>query len=93
MSKTEKIFHQMISENFDLFAKFKEVSEFFKNNQRIEEFHAIGDEIIKIISIYQIKLCADSDRAGKSKFTVSLSDGFWELIRENYPMIDDVGVF
>lgn len=92
MSKTEKLFRQMVDENHDLFDKFIELSEFGETRQKTEEFHSLGEKILEIISIYEEKLCGDSDRAGKSRFTSSLSEGFWQLIREKFPEVDDVGV-
>lgn len=93
MTKFEKMFTEMLEENKDLFSEFETVSKEFARKQSVEKFHNVGEKVIDTIKVYEDKLCGDSDRAGKGKFTSALSEKFWILIREKFEFIDDIGVF
>ncbi|RMD76714.1 hypothetical protein D6810_03145 [Candidatus Dojkabacteria bacterium] len=93
MIKVEKVFRDMLEQNEKLIKKFDELSNSVKEGEYVEEFHKVGEQILKMISTYENILCGLSDRSGKGKFTQSLSKKFWEKVRNRFELIDQIGVF
>lgn len=94
MTKHQKYFLTMISENKDFFDKFKVLHDLYKNNQEKyqAEFNIEGEKALGIIRHYEQSLVAKSTTSQFAKFSSNLSDKFKEAVRGYFPMIDFVGV-
>ncbi len=56
------------------------------------EFNRKGGEILRIISRFENQLCGKSENCGFGKFSSSLSEKFWQTIKEEFPKIDEIGL-
>ena len=95
MPKYKEYYQQMIDLNKDLFTKFKVVHDNFSQqpDKFRSEYNEIGREVQDIIRDWENRLCAHSENSSFGKFSSSLSDKFWDLIRKDYPKIDEIGVY
>lgn len=82
----------MMSEYEDFFKDFKALHDKFAEDSETyrDEFDEKGQKILRIIRRYDNELCAKSENSGFGKFSVSLSDKFWEQVRAYFPKIDEV---
>ncbi|OGG09561.1 hypothetical protein A2154_01380 [Candidatus Gottesmanbacteria bacterium RBG_16_43_7] len=94
MQKFEMIYEQMLAENSDLFASFKNIHDAYAINPQMNQskFNTIGREIIEVIRNYERILCGKTESGQYGKFSPKLSERFWQEVRKNYPKIDFVGV-
>ncbi len=84
----------MISENKELFDKFKIVHDNYiaDRSKWIVEFNQQGEVVVEIMRKYEKLLTIHSDNSKYSKFSTNLSSKFWDEVRKIYPKIDFVGV-
>ena len=94
MTKYQQFYQQMIDENSDIFKKFMDLHDKYVKNPDVHqsEYNAIGENIVKIIRVWERKLCSHSERGQYGKFSAGLADKFWTLVRADFPKIDFVGV-
>ena len=94
MTKFREYFDLMLEKNPDLFKHFGAVHNAYvldpKANQ--DEFNAVGAEVQEVIIEFENRLCHHSEKGVYAKFSHQMSDKFWELVRDKYPKIDDVGI-
>lgn len=88
MTKSQKIFGQMLDENADLFDKFESLSP--KKNR--DEFNRIGEQVMEVIKKYEGILCGKTESANLGQFSGGLAGKFWELVRLRFADIDEVGM-
>lgn len=82
----------MLEKESEIFTKFADLSRNYIEGSDNKKFHEVGEQILEIINSYEQILCGVSDRAGKGKFTNILSMKFWNKIRENFPMVVQIGI-
>ena len=84
----------MVEKNPDLFKKFKQVHDAaWKNPENItEDFHQIGLEVLDTIRFWERKLCSGMERGKYAQYSQGLSEKFWQVVKKDYPLIDQVGV-
>lgn len=90
-----KVYYQkMIDENRVLFDKFAKVIEGLKPEQlsTATEFHQVGQEVLDVVRDFDRRLCAAMGRGLYSVYSEKLSQKFWDLVRQDFPQIDLVGV-
>lgn len=92
MTKYEKTFKLMIEENEYVFNHFKEIQDkYFEGEKELEhDFNVEGTKVMRIIRRFEDALCSKSENTRYGKFSESLSDKFWELVRAYLPHIDEV---
>jgi len=92
MVKYKEFYTRMINQNKELFENFSKVyKQFEKEPEKFkEEFNTIGREVNVVVRRTDNKLCAQTEQSNYNKFSMGLSDKFWEMVRENYPYIDKV---
>jgi hypothetical protein len=88
MTKTQKIFMEMLEQNQDLFNKFDQLTP--KANR--SEFNEIGEKVLDVVKKYEGILCNNTESSKLGKFAPGLAAKFWELIRVRFPEIDEVGM-
>lgn len=88
-------FQKMIDENRLIFEKFKRLQEKYSLNpeELQEEFNKQGEKILEIVSEYESRLCANTERGGIfNKFSASLAEKFKDEVRKHFPYIDYIGL-
>jgi hypothetical protein len=93
-AKYKKVFDDMLTENQEVFDNFKAIHDLFDKDSsaNIKEFNRQGLPIMDIIREYEDMLCNYSEGGKFGKYSLKLSEKFWELIRSKFPRIDEVGV-
>lgn len=96
MSSTKyQIFYDRARESRpDLFRAFKEVHDSYSAHPKKfeEQFHTEGIKVLDILRDAERRLCAGQMRGGYGAYSQGLSEKFWELVRKDFPLIDQVGV-
>lgn len=84
----------MVNENLKLFNDFQDIHDKYMQDpiKWQTQFNFLGKTIVNIIRIWERKLCQDSERGQFGKFSDTLADKFWNVVRMDYPKIDFVGV-
>jgi hypothetical protein len=93
-AKYKQFFEEMVSQHQELFDKFATLQDKFSKDREgvIEEFNNVGKEVLAILRDGERRLCRQTESGGYSKYSGSLADKFWQLVREKYPKIDLVGM-
>lgn len=94
MPKYKAYFEKMLSENKKLFDEFRKIhSEYSLNSGSSQEkFNQIGSQILEVIHEYENRLCANTERGIYNKFSSGLAEKFQVEVKNNFPMIDHVGL-
>lgn len=94
MSKYEQYYQKMIDENSKLFAEFQDIHDNYVLNPREcqTKYNEIGEEVVSIIRDWEKRLCRESEGGQFGKFSASLADKFWSLVRRDFTKIDFVGI-
>lgn len=83
----------MVKNNNQLFTEFRKVHDKVESDKSLKkDFNKIGEEVIEVIRIYVDDLCRTSEGSGYGNYTSKLSDKFWNEVRKEFPLIDDVGI-
>lgn len=78
----------------ELFADFAQVHQNFALNPEINraKFNQVGRDFVSLIRAYERRLCGGMERTNNSVYSTNVSEKFWSLIRQDFPLIDQVGV-
>lgn len=84
----------MIDQNLKLFSSFQTLHDDYVKNPTLwqEKFNLEGVKILEIIREWERKLCQHSERGQFGKYSSSLAEKFWNIVRIDYPKIDFIGV-
>lgn len=93
-AKYQIYYQKMIDDNRSLFDRFAKIHQSFDQDQELnaEAFHQLGRDVLDVIRDYDRRLCAAMGRGVYSIYSDKLSQKFWDLVREDFPKIDLVGV-
>lgn len=94
MKLYQKLFQEMLTNNEDLFTRFREIHDKFAENQNAhkKKFNEVGEEVMTVIRKYEKQLVGSTERSQYSKFSTGLSDKFWSGVRQLFPKIDFIGI-
>lgn len=94
MVKYKKAFKEMLEYNQQLFNEFKVIHDSFGKDQDKwrDKFNETGTKALRVIRRYENELCSKSENTGFGKFSMNLSDKFWEEVRGLLPLIDKVKI-
>lgn len=94
MTKYKKAVEEMLEYNHDLFVAFKKLHDNFVTDPVTfkDEFNAEGEKVLRIVRRYENMLCGKSESVGFSKYSVNLSEKFWNEVKTHFPKIDQVGM-
>ena len=92
MAKYEKQFQLMCEENKLLFDEFKKYHDMLDSNDKSakDKFNELGRKVLRVVRRYENELCAKSENSGFGRYSVNLSEKFWEEVRSHFPRIDEV---
>ncbi len=92
-TKHDKYYQLMRQSNQDLFDKFSAfTSDNLSSSQQATDFDEVGREVLDVIRFWERKLCSGMERGRHAQFSNQLADKFWQQVRNDYPLIDQVGV-
>lgn len=88
------MYQEMLNKNPDLFAHFQAIHDQYtlSPSQHQTEFNEVGAQVVDLVTEYENKLCRTSEKGQYAKYSHNLSDKFHELVRSDFPKIDDVGL-
>lgn len=94
MTKFKEYFDRMLIVEKDLFKEFEDIHDRYvlEPDKLQEELNKKGSEAMKVIRIWEGKLCSQSEKGGYGGYTSSLAEKFWSEVRKKYPAIDKVGI-
>lgn len=93
-TKHHLYYQKVVDEHQELFDQFKAVHDAFAINRDANEerFHSIGRDVLDLLRDCERRLCSGMERGGYASYSGKLAEKFWALVRQDYPLIDQVGV-
>ena len=93
-AKYQKFYRLMIEKNSELFASFKPIHQAYKQDpsQHQTEFNRVGEKVLEVVRDWDRRLCSAMGRTDFGKYSLQVSEKFWELLRAEFDQIDMVGV-
>ena len=83
----------MINQHRDLWNEFISIhDQYQKDKSNSVRFHQIGQKLLDIIRLYERKLCSPMEKSINSTFSKNVAEKFWQEIKKDLPLIDQVGV-
>ncbi|MDR0463060.1 MAG: hypothetical protein LBG64_02475 [Pseudomonadales bacterium] len=96
MAKTKyKLYYDLMMEkNQQLFADFKVIHDNFQADAKKygDAFHKEGRDVLDVIRSYERKLCSGMERTANGMYSNKVSEKFWDMVRKDLPLIDQIGV-
>ena len=90
-----KHFYQLMSEqNSELLKKFLTIHDgFSKDPTKWEDnFHSVGRDVLDIMRDWERRLCSGTEKSHYAQYSSKLAEKYWEEIKKDFPLIDQVGV-
>lgn len=87
-------YEMMYNKNRQVLDDFKILHDNYAQDKSMygAQFHREGRDVLDIMRSYERKLCAGMERGKNSAYSDQLAGKFWDRIRQDYPLIDEVGV-
>ena len=94
MVKYKEYYDRMVRENKEVFDKFANLHADYgmDNDKYQEEFNEEGEKIMKLVHLWEDKLCSHSEKSGYGSYTGGLAEKFQAEVRAHLPLIDHVGI-
>ena len=92
--KYQQYYELMQRNNEKILADFKILHDNYAQDKKMysARFHKEGRDILDVMRSYERKLCAGMERGKNSAYSDQLAAKFWERIRKDFPLIDEVGL-
>lgn len=93
-TKYQQYYDLLLQNNRALFDKFKPIHDRFNPNDQttVDEFHRVGRDVLDAIRSYERRLCSGMERTNNSVYSNQVAEKYWNLIRQDFPLIDQIGV-
>lgn len=93
-TKTAQIYNLLKQSQDQLFADFAAVHQNFALNPEVNrtKFNQLGRDFLHLARNWEKRLCGSMERTNNSVYSAKVSENFWDLIRQDFPLIDQVGV-
>ncbi len=83
----------MKQSNQELFNRFGGFTpDSLSNSEQSKSFEEVGLEVLDTVRFWERKLCSGMERGRHAQYSNQLADKFWQQVRGDYPLIDQVGV-
>lgn len=94
MTKHHKYYQLMREKNTELFLSFAKLHEeaVLNPTKLSADFHRVGLEVADVCRFWERKLCSGMERGKFAQYSHSVADKFWQVIKKDFPLIDQVGV-
>jgi hypothetical protein len=92
--KYKKYYELMWQNNTELLNDFKKIhDQFFEDPEKWQdEFNSAGRDILDVMRDWERRLCSGMERGKFAGYSDKLAEKFWQQIRQDFPLIDRVGV-
>lgn len=90
-----KHFHTlMMEQNKDLFEKFSTIHHGFTTDASKweQQFHEVGRDVKDVIRDWERRLCSGTERGNYALYSSKLAEKFWDEVKKDFPLIDQVGL-
>lgn len=92
-TKHDRYYQLMLDANQPLFDSFAQASQDFQAaNITQEQFDVVGRNVLDVVHFWERKLCSGMERGRHSQYSANLAEKFWQHVRSDYPLIDQVGI-
>jgi hypothetical protein len=93
-AKYKQFYQLMIDQNRQLFDSFQPIHDAFAQDkeQHAAEFHAQGQLVLDVVRDWERRLCHGMEKGRYASYSAKLAEKFWDLVRQDLPLIDEVGV-
>lgn len=93
-SKYQEFYKLMYVENKELFDYFKELcASYIRDRETYKvRFDEEGKKVMRVMLDWEQKLCRKMERTGKGNYSMNVAEKFREVVRKDFPCIDEVGV-
>lgn len=94
MVKYKEYYTQMLEKNTQLFAAFRPIHDAFAKDRKSDkkEFDRVGKQVMEVVEEWERRLCQTMEKGNNSVYSARLADKFLELVKQDFPMIELVGV-
>lgn len=93
-SKSQKMYEMLKEKQPQIYEEFKAIHQAFSENPEVnrDEFNRVGRDFVGIVRAYERRLCGGMERTNRSVYSTNVSETYWRLVRDEFPLIDQVGV-
>jgi len=94
VQKYKQYYQLMWRNNQKLLEQFKRLHDRYQTDPKMYSaaFHRQGRDVLDIMRSYERKLCSGMERSPNSAYSDKVADKFWQEIKIDFPLIDQVGV-
>lgn len=94
ISKYQQYYQKMIDQNHKLFDQFARIHALYQiePDKHQQDFHKIGMEVLDLVRDWERRLCAAMGKGQFASYSHRLAEKFWSLVRQDFSLIDQVGV-
>ena len=83
----------MRQQNAKIFTQFQKIHDQYQiDKSNSEEFHTQGTRVLDIIRDWERRLCSGMERGNFAGYSSKLSEKFWEKVKKDLPLVDEIGV-
>ncbi len=93
-AKYKEYYQKMLAKEADLFARFRIVHDSYQQDQKKfqKEFNQVGRQVVDAVHDWERRLCSVMGRSQYASYSQTVSEKFWDLVRQDFSQIDMVGV-
>jgi hypothetical protein len=95
-TKYKQFYQLMMNQHGKLFADFKPIHDHYQENptdpKAAEAFHQEGRRVLDVARDWERRLCSGMERGKFSQYSVKLSEKFWDEIKKDLPLVEEIGV-
>lgn len=93
-TKSQKTYELLQKNQAQAYAEFTRIHEAFAQDAEANraEFNRIGRDFVNLVRAYERRLCGGMERTNNAAYSTGVSETYWKLVRQDFPLIDQVGV-
>jgi hypothetical protein len=93
-SKSQQFYELLKTKHAATFKAFQQAHDAFSQDAAAhrQEFNRVGRDFVSLVRSYERRLCAGMERTNNSVYSTGVSETYWKLVRQDFPLIDQVGV-
>jgi len=84
----------MFDQNKELFDHFAKIHHGYQADPSAwsDQFHQVGQDIKDVMRDWERRLCSGTERGHYAQYSSKLAEKFWLEIKQEFPLIDEVGL-
>ncbi len=93
-TKSQQVYELLKQNQVAVYGDFVRIHAAFAQNpdQNRQQFNRIGRDFVSLVRTYERRLCGGMERTNNSIFSNQVSEKYWSLVRQEFPLIDQVGL-